>query len=72
MTTFERIQKIICENLGVDESEVRPQTAFCDLCTDSLEMASLVQDLEDEFSMSIDDLTHFLRVQDAVEMAEAH
>jgi acyl carrier protein len=71
VTTFERIQNVICSNLGVDKSEVKPQTAFCDLCTDSLEMASLVQDLEDEFSISIDDLTHFPRVQDAVEAAEA-
>lgn len=71
MTTLERIQRVIADDLGVDESEIKLETPFVELCTDSLEMASLVQDLEDEFGISIDDLSLFLTVQDAVEAAEA-
>lgn len=72
MTTFERVQRVIADDLGVDESEIKLDTPFVDICTDSLEMASLVQDLEEEFSICIEDMTNFLTVQDAVRFAEAH
>ena len=39
-TVFERVRKIIAEQLGVDEGEINPQTSFVDdLNADSLAAA---------------------------------
>ena len=48
---FERVRKIIAEQLGVEESEITPQTAFVeDLNADSLDLVELIMSLEEEFS----------------------
>lgn len=50
-TVFERVTKIIVEQLGVDETEVKPGASFVDdLNADSLDLVELVMSLEEEFS----------------------
>jgi acyl carrier protein len=50
-TVFERVKKIVVEQLGVDESEVKPNASFVDdLNADSLDLVELVMSLEEEFS----------------------
>jgi acyl carrier protein len=50
-TVFERVRKIIVEQLGVEESEVKPNASFVDdLNADSLDLVELVMSLEEEFS----------------------
>ena len=50
-TVFERVRRIIVEQLGVDESEVTPESSFADdLNADSLDMVELIMALEEEFS----------------------
>ena len=50
---FERIKKIIVEQLGVDEEEVVPSANYVDdLGADSLDLVELIMSLEDEFSNS--------------------
>ncbi|MCH8050934.1 MAG: acyl carrier protein [Chloroflexi bacterium] len=73
-TVFERVQKIIAEQLGVEESEIKLETSFVDdLNADSLDLVELIMSLEEEFSeegrtveISDEDAEKILRVQDAV------
>lgn len=50
-TVFERVRKIIVEQLGVDEDQVTPTTSFVDdLNADSLDLVELIMSFEEEFS----------------------
>lgn len=74
-TVFERVKKIIVEQLGVEESEVTPSASFVDdLNADSLDLVELIMSLEEEFSkegrtieISDDDAEKIVTVQDAVD-----
>ena len=71
---FERVRKIIAEQLGVEESEITPETSFVDdLNADSLDLVELIMSLEEEFSadgktveISDEDAEKISTVQDAV------
>jgi acyl carrier protein len=74
-TTFERLKKIIVEQLGVDEEEVTLQASFVeDLNADSLDLVELIMSLEEEFGMEIsdEDAEKIQKVSDAVEFIEEH
>jgi len=79
-TVFERVQKIIAEQLGVENSEIKPETSFVDdLNADSLDLVELIMSLEEEFSeegqaveISDEDAEKILKVQDAVSYIEQH
>ncbi len=79
-TVFERVQKIIAEQLGVEDSEIKPETSFVDdLNADSLDLVELIMSLEEEFSeegqtveISDEDAEKILKVQDAVSYIEQH
>jgi acyl carrier protein len=74
-TTFERLKKIIVEQLGVDEEEVTPQASFVeDLNADSLDLVELIMSLEEEFGMEIsdEDAERIQKVQDGVDYIEEH
>jgi acyl carrier protein len=74
-TTYERLKKIIVEQLGVDEEEVQPQASFVeDLNADSLDLVELIMSLEEEFGMEIsdEDAERIQKVSDAVEYIEEH
>jgi len=50
-TVFERVKKIVVEQLGVEEGEVVPSASFVDdLGADSLDLVELIMSLEEEFS----------------------
>ena len=52
----ERVTKIVVEQLGVDEGEVKNASAFVDdLGADSLDTVELVMALEEEFDCEIPD-----------------
>ncbi len=52
----ERVRKIIVEQLGVEESEVKNESSFVDdLGADSLDTVELVMALEEEFDTEIPD-----------------
>jgi len=74
-TAFERLKKIIVEQLGVDDEEVTPQASFVeDLNADSLDLVELIMSLEEEFGMEIsdEDAEKIQKVSDAVEFIEEH
>lgn len=74
-TVFERVRKIIVEQLGVDEDQVTPTTSFVDdLNADSLDLVELIMSLEEEFSndgasieISDEDAEKIAIVKDAVD-----
>ncbi len=50
-TIFERIKRIVVEQLGVEAEEVVPTASFVDdLGADSLDLVELIMSLEEEFS----------------------
>ena len=51
-----KVIEIVSEQMGVDKSEITPETSFInDLNADSLDTVELVMEFEDEFDMSIPD-----------------
>ena len=51
-----RVKKIVAEQLGVNESEIKSTSSFVDdLGADSLDTVELVMALEDEFETEIPD-----------------
>ena len=72
-TTFDKVKKIIVEQLGVDESEVTPEASITDdLGADSLDQVELVMAFETEFNIDIPDeeAEKIKTVQDAVSYIE--
>jgi acyl carrier protein len=74
-TVFERVRRIVVEQLGVDEEQVVPSASFIDdLNADSLDLVELIMSLEEEFSndgrtveISDEDAEKIATVQDAVD-----
>ena len=72
---YERLKKIVVEQLGVDESDVKPEASFVDdLSADSLDLDELIMSLEEEFGMEIsdEDAEKIKTVGDAQEYIEDH
>ncbi|MBN2467848.1 MAG: acyl carrier protein [Deltaproteobacteria bacterium] len=70
-----RIKKIIVEQLGVSEEEVKPEVSFVDdLGADSLDLVELVMALEEEFGQEIpdEDAEKITTVQDAINYINEH
>jgi acyl carrier protein len=73
--TYDRLKKIIVEQLGVDEVDVKPEASFVDdLNADSLDLVELIMSLEEEFGMEIsdEDAEKIKTVGDAQEYIEEH
>jgi len=71
----QRVKKIIAEQLGVNEAEIKNDSSFVDdLGADSLDTVELVMALEEEFSIEIpdEDAEKISKVKDAVEYIEKH
>lgn len=74
-TVFERLKKIIIDQLGVEEEQVVPSASFVDdLNADSLDLVELVMAMEDEFSddnrkiqIPDEDAEKIITVQDAID-----
>ncbi len=70
---FEKIREIIAEQTGKSESEITLETNVKeDLDADSLDLFQIINDIEDEFEVSVDDPEAIVTVQDAVDFVEAH
>lgn len=70
-----KVQKIIVDKLGVEESEVVPTASFTnDLGADSLDTVELIMEFEKEFGISIPDnqAEKIQTVGDAISYIEAN
>lgn len=68
-STEDRVQKIVAEQLGVEEDQVTSEASFMDdLGADSLDTVELVMALEEEFDIEIsdEDAEKIQTVKDAV------
>lgn len=72
---FEKLKKIVAEQLGVSEGEIKMNSSFQDdFDADSLDIVELIMTLEDEFELEIDDdeVEKLQTVGDAVEYIQKH
>src|SRR3990167_2747993 len=71
----ERVKKIVVEQLGVNENDVKSSASFVDdLGADSLDTVELVMALEEEFDCEIPDeeAEKITTVQQAIEYINSH
>lgn len=70
---FEKIREIIAEQTGKDVDEITLETNVKeDLDADSLDLFQIINDIEDEFDVSVEDPESIVKVQDAVDFVESH
>lgn len=72
---FETLKKIIVEQLGIDEENIKEEATFVDdLSADSLDIVELVMNIEEEFEMEIPDgdADKIVTVGDVVEYIKEH
>ena len=70
---FDRVKKILVEDLNIEESEITPESELInDLGINSLELADLICLCEENFDIEIDDddLRGFITVADVVKYLE--
>ena len=71
----QRVKKIVAEQLGVNEAEIKNDSSFVDdLGADSLDTVELVMALEEEFETEIpdDDAEKITTVQQAIDYVGTH
>ena len=71
----ERVKKIVAEQLGVNEADIKNESSFVDdLGADSLDTVELVMALEEEFECEIPDeeAEKITTVKQAVDYVTAH
>lgn len=74
-TVEDRVKKIVVEQLGVKEDEVKNDSSFVDdLGADSLDTVELVMALEEEFELEIPDeeAEKITTIQQAIDYIEAN
>jgi acyl carrier protein len=70
-SVFEQVKEIVTERLGVEDDKVTMDAEFIgDLNADSLDIVGVISDLEDRFSLTINDTdaNNIRTVGDAVEL----
>ena len=71
MTTFETIAKLVAESKDLDVNSIKPEMTFADLGLDSLDVAELVMNMEDELGVTIEISPALKTVQDVVTLVDA-
>ncbi|WP_125154182.1 acyl carrier protein [Clostridium rectalis] len=67
---FEKIKKIITEQLSIEGGTITLDTSFEDLGVDSLDLFQIVIEIEEEFDIQIEDAETIKTVGDAVKFVE--
>lgn len=70
MTTFETIAKLLAEAKDLDAAAIKPEMTFADLGLDSLDVAELVMNMEDELNVTIEISPALKTVQDVVTLVD--
>ena len=67
----QRVKKIVAEQLGVNEADIKTESSFVDdLGADSLDTVELVMSLENEFEITIEMNEDIKTVGDVVKVIE--
>jgi acyl carrier protein len=75
MDSEQKVKQIICDQLGVDESEVERDASFVEtLNADSLDIVELIMAFEEEFNIEIpdDEAEKIKTVDDAIKYVDSH
>jgi acyl carrier protein len=74
MNTFDRVKKVLVEQLDVSEEEIVPSASIVDdLKADSLDVVEIIMGLEEEFDIEIpdEDAEKITTVQQIIDYVEA-
>lgn len=67
---FEEIREVICEQLGIEQEEVKLETTFEELGADSLDLFQIVIELEEKYNIQIEEVEGLKTIEDAVKYVE--
>ena len=68
--TFDKVAAIVADYKGIDGADIKEDSAFTDLGLDSLDMAELAMNLEDEFGVTIELDASLKTVADIVKLID--
>ena len=68
--TFDKVAAIVADYKGIDVADIKEDRAFTDLGLDSLDMAELAMNLEDEFGVTIELDASLKTVADIVKLID--
>lgn len=68
---FEKIAELIADKIDCPVSDITLETKFSDLGIDSLDLAELAMNLEDEFSITLEMTSDIATVGDLVKKIES-
>ena len=68
--TFDKVAAIVADYKGLDVADIKEDSAFTDLGLDSLDMAELAMNLEDEFGVTIELDASLKTVADIVKLID--
>ena len=54
MNTFDKVAQILADYKGIEVEQIKPESTFAELKLDSLDVADLAMNLEDEFDVTIE------------------
>ncbi len=67
---IEKLAQMLADKLDMDASEINAETLFADLGMDSLDIAELLMDIEDEFGVTVEPNPDYKTVGDFAEAIE--
>ncbi|MBI6872872.1 acyl carrier protein [Clostridium aciditolerans] len=67
---FEKIRRIMAEQLGLNEEDITIDTSFKELGIDSLDLFQIIIEIEEEFGVQIEDAESIKTVEEAVSFVE--
>lgn len=67
---FQKIKRIIIEQVGIDENDITMDTSFQELGVDSLDLFQIIIEIEEEFGIQIEDAESIKTVAEAVKFVE--
>lgn len=71
-TSYERVRRVLMDEMSIDEGRIAPDAAIAALSLDSIEFADLILELEKEFDCDVldDDFPKLRTVQDIADYAD--
>jgi len=68
---FEKIAEMIAQTVNCEVSEIKPETNFSDLGIDSLDVAELIMNTEEDLKIELEMDSSLVRVSDLVAKIES-